>query len=1323
MHTPTNLMPRILSPLLLAALLLPWLVAPTARAQDTVTGAFEGVVRDKVTDRGIRGAVVEIINEASGVSVLVTTDLKGYFYRALLNPGTYTLLVSSHGYQSAEVRGHSLVIARSTVVVPRPVELENLSASLPPERARPVRRSFYSDALVVFLVPARAEGATTTTSVTPRARHTAPPQRNVAPTVINAGQKIFEGSLYRGDARHEGSFEQKKVTSLPIGSTTLVRSFDELALLLPGIAPPPETVGNGSGPGVGAGVGSSGQFSANGLRSRANNFTVDGSDNNDEDIGVRRQGFFALVPQPVESIQEYQVITLLAPAQFGRNLGAQVNAVSRSGGRDFHGALYGLFNSSQLNARNFFDRDGGGDGLFALRSGAQPVLSAPEIIFPRDFNLSTLNFAPPGLSPVTVRGEGAGEDSFTLGQGGFVFGGAITPARLFYFVSAEGHLLNASRELSFAVPTVAERGVFGTGATGIHVNPFTGLPTFAFPTTRGGDAVFSLFPFPNNPGGLYGENTFTRELPASARGVILSGKLDYFFKLGGRAQQATLRYNFTNDWRVIPSTGGALFSTLKPRVRTQNVSFFLNSTLSAPGSSASLFNQIRLSYGRTRLRFAEVRDTTYLVPSDSFPGTPFLLNAERYSNFTLPNLDAVNDVLVPNTGPVLLQRAGAVEEILGPIGQVIIAGYSPAGADVFNFPQRRVNNTYQFADQLTVHRGDHNFAFGMDNRRTELNSILPRNFRPLITFYGAPRLGESGGDLVITNDFIRPVDLAAVSAASGFFQTLTTGSDSGINLRFYQFNFYAQDEWRVLPNLSISAGMRYEYNTPPREVNGRIEATFDDPALSLVHGLRQFIDGRTRIFEPDSNNLSPRVGFAYSPHLFGPPGSTALRAGYGHYNDQILGAVVSQSRSVFPTYVTVNAAGGLGNLLTGAPLGLLNFADPRLDAGLVQPGTLNRLDPSYTLADQLAQINLLASARGALPGASGIEVTLPSRRLSTPGAHHYSLSFEQRIGTNLIVSVAYVGTRGHDLLRFTTPNFGPNAVSLVSSFDVDFTGTHLFAGRFEPQFHGVAVAPGTRIEGGDFTGGRPVADAGGVLLYGTTARSRYDAGQFGVRGRFQDALDYRVDFTLSKALDDVSDVFDMAGAPALAQDSLDLESEYGPANFDVRRMLSFYSLYDFPRFRRGAARALFGGAQLIAAGRFRTGQPFTVNSTFDVNLDGNLTDRLNSTDGLLSTGDRSRPLLLTTQDINALRAVVGEDGQLGRNTFRAGNVFELDMAFVKIFRIDEARAFVVRTEVFNLTNRANFGVPVRFLEAPGFGQTTSTLTPGRRVQFFLKYLF
>ena len=160
-------------------------------------------------------------------------------------------------------------------------------------------------------------------------------------------------------ARRDASFKTEQLERLPLGGTTITRSFDELALLAPGVAPPPQTIGDVAGPGVGPGVGSSGQFAVNGLRSRANNFTVDGSDNNDEDIGVRRQGFVALIPQPIESVQEFQIITLLAPAQFGRNIGGQVNAVSKAGGKDTHGSLYGFFNANRLNARNFFDTTNG----------------------------------------------------------------------------------------------------------------------------------------------------------------------------------------------------------------------------------------------------------------------------------------------------------------------------------------------------------------------------------------------------------------------------------------------------------------------------------------------------------------------------------------------------------------------------------------------------------------------------------------------------------------------------------------------------------------------------------------------------------------------------------------------------------------------------------------------------------------------------------------------------------------------------------------------------------------------------------------------------
>jgi hypothetical protein len=1065
------------------------------------------------------------------------------------------------------------------------------------------------------------------------------------------------------------------------------------------VALPPQTLGGGSGPGVGAGVGTSGQFSANGLRSRANNFTVDGSDNNDEDIGVRRQGFFSLVPQPVESIKEYQVVTLLAPAQFGRNVGAQVNAISRSGGSETHGTAFGLFNSSQLNARNFFDTAEGND-------------------------VTPLRFEPVGARPLTTRNGSGGEDSLTLGQGGFVLGGPVAARKVFYFVSAEGQLLNATKEASFAVPTVEERGAFGSGATGLFFNRFRGEPEFAFPTTSGGDAVFSLFPFPNDPRGAYGANTFTQELPAGGRGLILSGRLDYDFRLGERAQSLTGRYNFTNDWRDLPVTGGALFSTLRPRVRTQNFSFFFNGELSGPAARTLLFNQLRLSYGRTRLRFDEVRDREHMIDGAAFPDVPFLLNARVLENLTLPNFNAASNSITPNTGAVLYRDAGTVEERLGPIGQVVVAGFSPVGVDVSHFPQRRVNNTYQLADQMTLKRGGHTLIFGTDDRRTELNSILPRNFRPLLSFQGAPILTGGAGGLTITNDFIEPSTLAAASAASGFFQTLTRGSDSGINLRFYQLGFYFQDDWRVRPNLSLSLGLRYEANTPAREVRGRIEGTFPAEMHAPVPGLSTFIGDRVRIHDPDRDNFSPRLGLSYAPHWFGEAGATRIRIGYGHFNDQVLGAVISQSRNVFPTFVTVNTAGGFGNLLFPLlPLGLLNPSNPNL--GLVVPGTLNLLDPNVPLDEHLSRINLLASAGGVLPGASGVEATLPARKLEAPEAHHYALTFEQRLGRDTFLSVAYVGTQARNLPRFSTPNLGTNAVSLLRSFDIATEG----AGRFQPQFFGVAVQPGTTVGRGEdgqapgFVGGRPVSNVGGVEFFENTATSRYDALQLELRGRLRSRLLYRAGYALSKASDDVSDVFELAGAPALPQNSLTLAGERGPASFDARHRFASHAVYDFPRFDSGAARFIFNGMQVAGTAQFQTGQPFTVNSIFDVNLDGNLADRLDTTDGIIDTGDRRQPLRLSTDDLSSLRAALGQDGRVGRNTFRAGSYLDTNLALVKTFPLGESRSLVFRTEVFNLTNRANFGVPVRHLEAPGFGQATSTLTPGRRVQFHLKFSF
>ena len=1296
-----------------------WILFPLAqsKAQDTVTGAFEGTVTSSQTGELVGGAAVEIINQQTGQVIPKRTDSRGRFYQGLLSPGVYTIRVAAPGYVTKEVQ-QRLFITRTGEVVPVPVQLD----------------------------PVTAAG-------------TAAPGSQ--PTNLTETDTDIRARINATDASRGGSYTEEEVSTLPLGSVTLTRTFDELALLLPGVAPPPQTLGSVAGPGVGAGVGSAGQFAVNGLRSRANNFTVDGSDNNDEDIGVRRQGYVALNSQPIESVKEYQAITLLAPAQFGRNIGAQVNAVSTSGGNETHGAIYGIFNSSQLNARDFFDTTNG-NAVTPLLVGNQRVVTATSRS--TTLGLGQIRFLPVNPVPLTVRNQSGGEDSFTLGQGGLVIGGPLTEnpsganSSLFYFFSAEGHLLHATQEANFAVPTVPQRGIFGTGASSnVNLNArVAGTPVtaYTFPVgNTGGNAIFSLFPFPNNSAGIYGPNTFTQVLPANGQGKILSGKFDGNFKIKERQQSLATRYNFTQDWREIPVTGGALFSTLRPRVRTQNLSIFLNSELSGSGSTRPVFNQVRLSYGRTRLIFEEVRDREFLLPSafsDPTFGSFGLLNAPLLENFTSSGIAAGRNVA--NSGDVFylasanpcrlngLPRACRTEDQIGPVGQISVAGFSPVGVDVFNFPQRRVNNTYQLADTLTWRAGDHAYTFGVDTRRTELNSDLPRNARQLLTFNGVlplgPGLAATQGQFRLPSDMIRPEDLAAAGAASGAFLTLAAPGSSNIHLRFYQLNFFGQDTWRIRPNLSLSYGLRYEYNTPPRETNRLIEDTFNSAQLNLVPGLRDFIDGRTRIFDSDRNNFAPRIALAYSPNLFGRSrGTTILRAGYGLFYDQILGAVVSQSRNVFPSFLTVNLAGGIGNYLFGSPNGTLTIlnpsASPAVNAGfprLLQLGTINTPAADVPLANQILLINCVARGGGPgcpssvprLPNVSGAGVTMPARQLDTPLAHHYTFTFEQQLGTNMVASAAYVGTLGRKLLRFNTPNLGPNAFLMIQSLSIA-------QGNIvpEPVLFGFALAPGARATPSGLTGGRPNSDVGVVNLFETTAASRYDALQLQLRGRYLRSFQYQLAYTFSKALDDVSDVFDLAGAYALAQNSLTFAGERGPANFDARHRISYNFIYDLPALssKSGAARTLLGGFQLAGTGRFQTDQPFTVNSIFDVNLDGNLTDRLDNTNGIEQTGERSQPLRLTTNDLRALLAPVGQDGRISRNTFRAGNFLELDLALIKKFQFTSSQSISLRIDAFNFINRANFGIPVRVLEAPAFGRSTDTVTPGRRIQLALKYSF
>jgi hypothetical protein len=1206
----------------------------SVKAQDTVNGGFSGEVYD-MNNVPIANATLTFTNLDTGVPVSTRTDKNGRYVRNALLPGNYSVEISAAGYQ-IERKEQILLATRTNEVLP----------------------AFYL----------KAENTAALTS-TPTTTSTPLPSTAVNQPKLKTDE---EGAVIL-ETRRGGAFTEKEVTGLPLGSINIVRSFDELALLVLGVAPPPQAIGNSVGPGVGPGVGTSGQFAVNGLRSRANNFTVDGSDNNDEDIGVRRQGFFTLIPQTIESTQEFQIITLLAPAQYGRNLGAQVNALSKSGGNRFSGSLYGFFNSSQLNARNNFDFVGENTRLPLQGQRLNGTFA--------NVRVGSTTLGP--FNQVFVENTSGDKDSLTFLQGGGTLGGRIVRGKMFFFVSMEGQLLNASRESNFAVPTVEQRGFLGRGAEGFFIPE---LEIQSRPTTIIGDYILGLFPFPNNPEGLYGRNTYTRVLPADARGRIVSGKFDYNFDVRNRKQFLTSRYNYTDDWRDLQNVGGAVFSSIRPLTRTDNFSSFLTGEL-----TDKLSNVLRISWGRTRLRFEEIKYTeSYLRPIDrnltNSEESRFLLSAQGFNNLTTPNQPNVNYV----------QSSLTAERLFGPIGQVNISGFSPLGVDVFNFPQQRVNNTYQIADTMFSKAGSHNFAFGTDIRRTFLESDLPRNSRMSITSTGAFR-GNYSGPLDIPM-LLSPIDLLSTGAVTGVFQSLVLpDNDANIRLSFNQFNFFAQDEYRVRPNFTISYGLRYELNTVPKEADRKIEDSFQADLPALVSGLNQFIDGRSSIYDSDKDNFAPRMGFAYAPNR-----STVIRGGYGIYYDQILGAVVSQSRNVFPTFSTVNFGGvpvnEAGSFILTTPYNILINGQP-----LIQPGTLNTLNPALT---QQQLINFFADHINRYPTPFG--ATIPQRRLNSPLSHQYFIGIEQQLWSNNFLSVAYVGTTGRNLLRFTTPNSGRN--NIVSINDLNFIGE-------QPNFLGDNRAPD-----------RSVLNIGPIDQFETTGRSQYHSLQVQLRGRFTQNFQYQVNYAFSNVKDDVSDVFDLAGAYALPQNSLTFAGEYAPANFDIRHRFTYSFEYDLPTLndRNLFLRYLLGDWQINGIGKFNTGQPFTVNTIYDINQDGNSTDRLNNTQFIEETGSRRQPLRLISNSrasLVSMLAAIGSDGSVPRNNFRSGDILELDLSFNKRFFITERQNIMLRFDVFNFINRANFGIPVRFLEAVNFGQAVETITPGRRIQIALKYNF
>lgn len=711
--------------------------------------------------------------------------------------------------------------------------------------------------------------------------------------------------------------ENRQVDGLPLDG----RNFYELSLLVPGAAP--------AAPGSAGSVRGDFAFSVNGAREDGNNFLLDGVYNVDPKLNT-----FGVRP-PVDAIREFETLTSSYDASFGRNPGAQVNVILKSGTNAFHGSLFEFHRNGALDARNFF----------APSSEPKP--------------------------------------KYLRNQFGASIGGPINHDKTFFFADYEGTRSREGITRITNVPTLLERaGNFSQSLFGAPIDPFTQQP---FPggiiTSQRfnavGRALLNLYPLPNRnvPLQNFVSSPIQRDRNDSfdARIDHRAGKADFSF-----------RYSCGNRDLFEPFTGPAF--SLVPgfgdtvKRRSQNAMAALNYVF-----TPNLVNEARVALSRVA-------------------GSVTQEASRRNPDLGLP-------VISPNA-----RDAG--------LSFTTVTGLSPLG-DEGNNPQNSVTNVYQILDTATYIRGNHLIKFGGDLRFSQQNAFRDVESRGRLQFSPFAQIsGNALADLLLGYPLL----------------TSVARVDNPQHLRTQSYNFFLNDSFRVSPRLTLTAGLRYEYNSPPVDAQDRANV-FDLATRTLV---RVGTNGVPRGgVDADKNNFAPRVGLAWT---IGKDEKTVLRAGYGIYYDQS------------PL----------------APGEALYFNSPYFDNNIFfslpgLPLTLDNPFPSFfpfPLPDSALAIQ---------------------RDLRTAYMQHWNVNVQRQMGRSGVLEVGYVGSKGTKLLTARDinqpqPSALPPGLPFVPRPDPRFDDIDLLESRANSNYHSLQARFQQRLSKGlstlvSYTFARSVDDA------------------------------------------------------------------------------------------------------------------------------------------------------------------------------------------------------------------------------------------------------
>jgi outer membrane receptor protein involved in Fe transport len=993
-------------------------------------------------------------------------------------------------------------------------------------------------------------------------------------------------------------------------------------------------------------------------------------------------------PNP-DTIAEFHILESNYSAEYGRNGGGVISVVTKSGTNQWHGSAFEFLRNDAFNANDYFNI----------------VSGLPRNVLKR--NQFGATFGGPITIPKLVSGRN----------------------RFFFFVGYQGQRLSQQETTgSNTVFTAAQlSGDFST--SGYNGGPDSGVacfltgyyynnPNVADGTGCGTDPQGNPIPGPPHP---YFQSNTAQAQQAIIDPTTLNPIVQEYIALGliptnpngvanyqgahtDNNNELTMKFDFlfSEQDKLSATIGGFRNPRLNPFQfatvpgtpnLSQTNSYYTNAAYTHTFSS-NLLNEFRL----------------FLQRNNGLQDKPAL----KLPNAAQLNIGIVQDD--PQGPPNLWFDNG------------LLVGFSEQG------PTDLVDTTFGFSDSLSYIHGRHNWKVGAGVSAYRNNTVYDYYVNGEFDYFA----GGAGTDNSLADFFL--------GIPSQYFQYPHAPS----NIRSKSYYGFLQDEWRVSKRLTLDLGVRYEYNSPKQDTQGRSFSVIPGRQSTVFSGAPSGMvfpgdaGAPAGANFPDRTNWAPRLGFAWDPRG---DGKTSIRGGFGMFYDILKAEDNLQFNGQPPFFSSVgmNFPSFIGN---GASPYL---ADPFGSAGVPDPFPSHK-PPS----------NLDFNQAGFLPINSGGSVYFVDPHLKTPRTYQYNLSVQHQVAPNTALEVSYVGNISHGLTSLID----------VNPFVLGTTDRILNLGAGDSSCPDASAFTTSNSLG--------TCSFGSAPEFKNVSNANYDSLQASLNRQLVDSHYLgRTYFTLAYTYGHSIDT-----ASGFRQRNSTVPS-YNPNLFrassdqDVRQRITFSGGWDLPfeHFWDSGPKVLTKGWSLFPIVTWRTGLPFDVfanlGERFTYNAEGpsgagdpgnvhaNVVGPLNklnprstqtftnpNTSNTTSTGnyyfnpsslsnaqcgDGNDPLpctpgpgILPADSQVQATPSLATYGTLPRNYFRGPGYVNFDLAFSKTTAITEHVKVEFRAEFFNIFNHANFANPGIINNGNGtysgggpgnnpnssqFGQITSTYDP------------